>query len=63
MLIVVRNPGQSITIGKDITVTVMRVRGQQVHVGISAPESVPVVRDNAKVLVKAEKAEVKGEVA
>ena len=45
MLILTRRPGESITIGEDVTVTVVTVNGNHVRPGISAPRSVPVVRE------------------
>lgn len=45
MLILTRRPGESITIGEDVTVTVVTVSGNHVRLGISAPRSVPVGRE------------------
>lgn len=45
MLILTRRPGESITIGDDIVVTVVEVSGSQVRVGISAPREVRVLRE------------------
>ena len=45
MLILTRRPGESITIGEDVTVTVVTVNGNHVRLGINAPRSVPVVRE------------------
>jgi carbon storage regulator len=45
MLVLTRRPGESITIGDDIVVTVVAVSGGQVRVGISAPRSVQVLRE------------------
>lgn len=45
MLVLTRRAGESITIGDDIVVTVVMVSGGQVRVGISAPRSVPVLRE------------------
>ena len=44
MLVLSRNEGQSITIGKDIVITVLATRGSQVRIGISAPKDVAVHR-------------------
>ncbi len=44
MLVLTRKPGESIIIGKDITVTILEVRGNRVRVGIAAPADVPVSR-------------------
>lgn len=45
MLILTRNIGSSIKIGDDITVTVLRVNGNQIRIGIDAPKDVAVHRD------------------
>jgi carbon storage regulator len=45
MLILTRRIGESITIGSDITVTVMGIKGTQVRVGIAAPKDVAVLRE------------------
>jgi len=45
MLILTRKPGQSVRIGKDVTVTVLGVKGNHVRLGIEAPRSVSVHRE------------------
>lgn len=45
MLILSRNIGQSIVIGKDIYITVLGVKGSQVRLGIDAPEKIKVLRE------------------
>lgn len=44
MLVLTRRVQQSIVIGKDVVVTVLEVRGDQVRIGISAPRDVDVHR-------------------
>jgi carbon storage regulator len=44
MLVLTRKTQQQIKIGDNITITIVRVTGQSVRVGIEAPESVKVVR-------------------
>ena len=44
MLVVSRKPGQDVRIGDDIRITVVRVQGNRVVLGIDAPESVRVLR-------------------
>ena len=44
MLILSRRQGESIVIGNGITVTVMRVRGKTVNLGIDAPKEIGVRR-------------------
>lgn len=45
MLVLTRTAKQSIVIGSDIVVTILEVRGDQVRVGVSAPRSVSVHRE------------------
>lgn len=45
MLVLTRAAKQSIVIGTDVIVTVLEVRGDQVRLGISAPRSVTVHRE------------------
>jgi len=45
MLIVTRRIGERIMIGSDVTVTVLGVKGNQVRLGVDAPKSVPVHRE------------------
>jgi carbon storage regulator len=45
MLILSRRPGESLTIGDDIVITVVSVNGNQVRLGINAPREVRVLRD------------------
>ena len=44
MLILTRRVGETLTIGDDVTVTVLAVKGNQVRIGIDAPEEVAVHR-------------------
>ena len=46
MLILSRSLGEKIIIGEeDIVLTVVAIRGHQVRLGIDAPESVPILRE------------------
>ncbi len=45
MLVLTRKLDESIQIGDDIKITVLRVKGNAVRIGIEAPKSVRVVRD------------------
>lgn len=45
MLVLTRRANQSIMIGADVVVTVLEVRGDQVRIGIDAPRSVSVHRE------------------
>ena len=44
MLVITRQPGDSLLIGEDIKITVLEVNGDRIKIGIEAPRSVPVVR-------------------
>ncbi len=45
MLILSRRIGETVTIGHDVRVTILEVKGHQVRVGIKAPKSVVVHRE------------------
>lgn len=45
MLVLTRRSQQSIMIGKDIVITILEVRGDQVRIGVSAPRDVDVHRE------------------
>ncbi|MBI2914871.1 MAG: carbon storage regulator CsrA [Firmicutes bacterium] len=45
MLVLTRRVDESIMIGDDIKVTVIDIRGEQVKLGIVAPKSIPVHRE------------------
>jgi len=45
MLVLSRKPLQSITIGSDIKITIVKVERNQVRIGIEAPRSVTILRD------------------
>ena len=54
MLIVTRRAGEKIMLGDDIVVEVMEVSGNTVRIGIAAPRSVPVYREEIWDAVRAE---------
>ena len=45
MLILTRRPTQTVTIGKDVTVTILEIRGRQVRIGVTAPRDIAVLRE------------------
>jgi carbon storage regulator len=45
VLVLSRRQGESIVIGNHVTVTVLEVRGDQIRLGIEAPRSVSVHRE------------------
>lgn len=49
MLVLSRKVGERIWIGEDISVTVVRITGGGVRIGIEAPAEMPVVREELKI--------------
>lgn len=56
MLVLTRRVGESIVIGNDIVVTVLEVRGDQVRIGVDAPRSLAVHREEVYAQVQRENA-------
>jgi carbon storage regulator len=54
MLILTRRVGESLKVGEEVTVTVLGIKGNQVRVGIAAPKSVAVHREEIFEKIKAE---------
>ena len=54
MLILTRRTGETVMIGEEITLTVLRVKGNQVRIGINAPKNVPVHREEIYERIKRE---------
>lgn len=54
MLVLTRRQGESIVIGQDIVITVLEIKGGQARIGISAPRSVQIHRQEIFEQVKAE---------
>lgn len=57
MLVLSRRHGESLRIGKEVTVTLLAVRGSTVRLGIAAPKHVPVHREEIYERIKAGKDE------
>jgi len=57
MLVLTRKVGESIVIGRDIEITVLEVRGDQVRLGIAAPRHVAVHRKEVYLAIQAENRE------
>ena len=45
MLILTRRSGESLRIGQDVEITVLGIKGGQVRIGVKAPKSVSVHRE------------------
>jgi carbon storage regulator len=56
MLVLSRKVGERIWIGDEISITVVRVTGGGVRIGIEAPNELPVVREELKRKLEAEAA-------
>jgi len=54
VLIITRRAGERIMVGDDVVVEVMEIVGNSVRVGISAPRSVPVYREEIYAAVRDE---------
>lgn len=54
MLVLSRTSGEEITIGDDITVTVIEIRGHKIRLGITAPRSLQVDRAEIRKLKDSE---------
>ncbi|MEI2702478.1 MAG: carbon storage regulator CsrA [Baekduia sp.] len=54
MLIITRRPGEKIMVGDDVVVEVIEVNGSSVRIGIAAPKSIPVYREEIWDAVRAE---------
>ncbi|WP_444894366.1 carbon storage regulator CsrA [Microbulbifer sp. JMSA004] len=52
MLILKRRTGEYLRIGSNVSVTVLEVKGNQVKIGISAPKSLPIHREEVYVRIK-----------
>jgi carbon storage regulator len=57
MLRITRRAGERVMVGDNVIVEVMEVRGQTVRLGIDAPRSVPVYREEIWLEVKRENEE------
>jgi carbon storage regulator len=54
MLIITRRAGQKIMLGDDVTVHVMEIVGNSARIGVEAPKSLPVYREEIWAAVKEE---------
>jgi carbon storage regulator len=54
VLIITRKPGERIMLGDDVIVEVIEVSGSSVRLGIAAPRSIPVYREEIWAAVKEE---------
>ncbi|MCK9193364.1 MAG: carbon storage regulator CsrA [Nevskia sp.] len=59
MLILTRRVGETLVIGDDVTVTVLGIKGNQVRIGVKAPKTVTVHREEIFERIRQERAEEK----
>jgi carbon storage regulator len=57
MLVLTRKEGERILIGENISVTVVRIAGGGVRLGVDAPPEVPVMRSELKDKLEADAAD------
>lgn len=57
MLNISRRPGERVIIGDNVVVEILKVDGQTVRIGIEAPRSVPIYREEIWLAVKRENEE------
>lgn len=57
MLILTRRVGETVMIGDEVAVTVLRVKGNQVRLGVNAPKSISVQREEIFQRIKREGAQ------
>jgi carbon storage regulator len=54
MLILTRRIGEALVIGDDVNITVLGIKGNQVRLGINAPQDVSVHREEIYLRIKGE---------
>lgn len=52
MLALSRKVNESVIIGNDIEITILEIKGEQVKIGINAPKSIPVYREEVYTQIK-----------
>jgi carbon storage regulator len=57
MLILTRHASEAITIGDEVTVVVLEIKGRSVRLGVRAPKEVTVYREEIYERIKLENAE------
>lgn len=60
MLVLSRKVGERILIGENISVTVVRITGGGVRLGIEAPAELPVIREELREMMEKENADGDG---
>jgi carbon storage regulator len=60
MLVITRKPGERITIGDNVVVTVIEVRGSLVKLGVEAPKSISIHRQEIYDRIRKQNLEASG---
>lgn len=55
MLILTRRIGETLMVGDDVTITVLKVNGNQIRIGIEAPNDVAVHREEVYLRIQQNK--------
>ena len=55
MLILTRKANETLTVGDDVTVTILGVKGNQIRIGVNAPKEISVHREEVYNRIKAGK--------
>lgn len=58
MLVLTRKAGESVIIDRLINVKVLSIKGRQIVIGIEAPKSVSIYRDDIKNIIKEPKEQI-----
>jgi carbon storage regulator len=61
MLVLSRKVGERVWIGENIAVTIVKVSGNGVRIGIEAPTELPVIREELKQRLEAERSSHEGD--
>lgn len=61
MLVLSRKKDESITIGDDVVITIVDIRGDKVRLGVSAPTEIPVYRREVYEAIARQNARARGE--
>ncbi len=61
MLILTRRVGETLMVGDEVSITVLGVKGNQVRLGVDAPKTIAVHREEIYARIQQEKQEKQGD--